>query len=55
MVRSDNGTTVVAGKLWLRVAEVVLSLRALHIPGLENRGADLMLPYQASGRFTRRW
>jgi len=58
MVRSDNSTTVAyinrqggvrsaallttAEKLWLWASEVVLSLRALHIPGLENRGADLM-------------
>ena len=31
-----------AEELWLWASEVVLSLRALHIPGLENRGADLM-------------
>ena len=58
MVRSDNSTTVAyinrqggvrsaallttAEKLWLWASEVVLSLRALHIPGLENRRADLM-------------
>ena len=31
-----------AEKLCLWASEVVLSLRALHIPGLENRGAELM-------------
>ncbi|KAK5889984.1 hypothetical protein CesoFtcFv8_013557 [Champsocephalus esox] len=58
MVRSDNSTTVAyinkhsgvrsaallttAEELWLWASEVVLSLRALHILELENRGADLM-------------
>ncbi|KAK5902612.1 hypothetical protein CesoFtcFv8_007851 [Champsocephalus esox] len=69
MVRSDNSTTVAyinkqggvrsatllttAEELWLWASEVVLSLSSLHIPGLENEGADLM-PCQASGCFTRR-
>jgi len=55
LVRSDNSTTVAyinrqggvrsaallttVEKLWLWASEVVLSLRALHIPGLKNRGA----------------
>ena len=58
LVRSDNHTTVAyinrqggvrsiawltaAENLWLWVSQIVLSLRALHIPGRENRGADLM-------------
>ena len=72
IVRNDNSTTVAyinrqggvrsaallttAEKLWLWASEVVLSLRALHIPGLENRGATSCRgadPCQASGRFTR--
>jgi len=58
LVRSDNLTTVAyinrqggvrsaallttAENLWLWASEIVLSLRVLHIPGLENGGADLM-------------
>ncbi|KAK5898201.1 hypothetical protein CgunFtcFv8_015639 [Champsocephalus gunnari] len=58
LVRSDNRTTVAyinrqggvrsialltaAENLWLWVSQIVLSLRALHIPGRENGGADLM-------------
>ncbi|XP_071062420.1 junctophilin-1-like [Pseudochaenichthys georgianus] len=73
MVRSDNSTTVAyinrqsgvrsaallatAEELWLWASEVVLSLRAIHIPGLENRGADLMsrsgpLPGSYQGQWT---
>ena len=58
LVRSDNRTTAAyinrqggvrsialltaAENLWLWVSQIVLSLRALHIPGRENRGADLI-------------
>jgi len=58
LVRSDNRTTVAyinrqggvrsvalltaAENLWLWASQNVLSLRALHIPGRENGGADLM-------------
>ncbi|KAK5905095.1 hypothetical protein CesoFtcFv8_006595 [Champsocephalus esox] len=58
LVRSDNHTTVAyinrqggvrsialltaAENLWLWVSLIVLSLRALHIPGRETGGADLM-------------
>ena len=58
LVRSDNRTTVAyinrqggvrsaallgtAENLWLWASENVLSLKALHISGLENRGANLM-------------
>ena len=58
LVRSDNRTTVAyinrqggtssialliaAESLWMWVSQIVLSLRALHIPGRENGGADLM-------------
>ena len=58
LVRTDNRTTVayinrqggvhsaallvMAENLWSWASEHLQSLRALHIPGLENRGADLM-------------
>lgn len=58
LVRTDNRTTVayinrqggvhsaallaMAENLWSWASEHLLSLRALYIPGIENRGADLM-------------
>lgn len=58
LVRTDNRTTVayinrqggvhsaallaMAENLWSWASEHLQSLRALHIPGIENRGADLM-------------
>ena len=74
LVRSDNRTTVryinrqggvrsaalltTAENLWLWASEIVLSLRAFHIPELENGGPSSCQeagPCQTSGCFTRRW
>lgn len=58
LVRSDNCTTVayinrqggvrsaallsMAENLWMWASEHLRSLKALHVPGVENRGADIM-------------